>query len=242
MKFFHATTFFLAASSLILAAPPKVEIGYLPAGFSVSQTLVEPANPMVSEADGIPEDVTPSRQIVFKVSGQPVREYDFGRSNYVIVSELESANAKQFPSITAAAKDLKKMLAKRPKVPSSDLPVYPPSGAALALFTHLTYLDGAWGSGYGAVVEFAQDTPRANNADLVYYFQGLSKDGRYYVTASFALQHPDLPADYEAADKADPKGTRESDTKFLQKQPGDSFKPQLGDLRKLIESLTLAGK
>lgn len=239
MKLAFLTALFLSIVHVAVAAPPLVEIGYLPTGFSISKTLVEPANPMVSEADGIPDDVTPSRQVIFKVKNQPVRENDFGMSNYVFVSELGSANAKQFPSITAAAKGLKSLLAKRPAVPKSDLPVYPTSDAALAMLTHLTYLDGDWGSGYGAVVEFAQDTPRATNSDLVYYFQGLSKDGRYYLTASFALRNPKLPADYEAAYKNDPNGTNETDTELLKAQPGDTFTPKLSELRKLLESITI---
>lgn len=240
MKSALLTALFLSAAHLAVAAPPVVEIGYLPPGFSISKTLVEPANPMVSEADGIPDDVTSSRQVIFKVKNQPVRENDFGMSNYVFVSELGSANAKQFPSITAAAKTLKSLLAKRPAIPKSELPVYPTSDAALAMLTHLTYLDGDWGSGYGAVVAFAQDTPRATNADLVYYFQGLSKDGRYYLTASFALRNPKLPADSDAAYKDDPNGTSEADTQLLEAQPGESFTPKLDELRKLLASITTA--
>lgn len=216
-----------------------VTIGYLPPGMSIVKTVVEPASPAPLEDEGMPEDHTAARQVVLRVKGQPVREYDFGMSNYVSVSELHSADAKKFPSITTAAKKLKALLAKRPATPPSELPVYPPSDAALEIVTHFSYIDGAWGGGYGAVVIFAQDTPRVTNADISYYFQGLTKDGRHYVTATFALTNPKLPANYEVADQ---NATTKDDIKFLKKLPADSFTPPLDEIRKLIESITIAEK
>lgn len=238
MKYALLALLCLATVSLAQAAPPEVKVGYLPPGFSVTKTVVEPASPAPQEDEGMPEDRTAARQVVLKLEGQAVREYDFGMSNFVSVSELHSATAKKFPSIIEAAKGLKALLAKRPATPPNELPVYPPSDAALEIATHFTYIDAEWGSGYGAVVIFAQDTPRVTNADIVYYFQGLTKDGRYYVTASFALTNPKLPANYEVADQ---NATTEDDIKMLKKLPGDSFTPALDELRKLIESLVVSG-
>jgi len=229
----------LATACSALASPPVVTLGYLPPGVSIVKTIVESARPAPLEDEGMPEDHTTARQVVLRVKGQPVREYDFGMSNYVAVGELHSADAKKYPSITGAAKKLKALLGKRPLTPPSELSVYPPLDAALEIVTHFSYIDGEWGSGYGAVVIFAQDTPRVTNADIQYYFQGLTKDGRFYVTATFALTNPKLPANYEVADQ---NATTEDDIKLLQKLPGDSFTPSLDEIRKLIASITIAEK
>ena len=72
---------------------------------------------------------------------------------------------------------------------------YPPRNAAHTFQLKLAYVDTAWGSGLFYLTQFSQEPHLdfANNEELVYLFQGLSKDGNFYVSAGIHVAHPKLP-------------------------------------------------
>ena len=73
-----------------------------------------------------------------------------------------------------------------------ELPDYPPRNAAHLLQIRIQYLDAPWGSGLFYVTQFVQDYAWPDNERLVYLFQGLSKDEKFYVSADFRITHRSL--------------------------------------------------
>ncbi len=80
--------------------------------------------------------------------------------------------------------DLQKMLAARPQ-PS-------PWFDGAPLHVRPRYLDFQNGTGVRAVVEYAQDNFFIINNELLYAFDGLTRDGRYYVGVRFPIEAPFL--------------------------------------------------
>jgi hypothetical protein len=139
---------------------------------------------------------------------------------------------------------LKKLLAEKPKtVPHKDmgreLPDYPPRNAAHAFELRLTYVDAEWGSGLYYLTQFTQETGGfANNEQLVCVFQGLSKDGAFYVSADLRVTHPSLPAGIDAKPKRE-DDQYAADSAMLSKAKDDSFTPSLGKIREWLGTVQL---
>jgi hypothetical protein len=69
----------------------------------------------------------------------------------------------------------------------------------VALHTGEEYLDSHYGIGVRAVVEYLQDPFIWTNNNLQYVYNGLTDDGRYFVSASFPISAPYL-MDIQGAD------------------------------------------
>ena len=110
------------------------------------------------------------------------------------------------------------------------------------------HIRAPWGNGLFYVTQFAQDSGAwPNNDELVYIFQGLSKDRRYFLSADIHLTHPRASAGIDDVPKALKNGTREEADEFvdkvisiLAKEPDDSFTPSLSAIRRWITTLNLA--
>jgi hypothetical protein len=120
------------------------------------------------------------------------------------------------------------------------LPDYPPRNAAHTFQLKLAYADTAWGSGLFTSPSSAKKRHLdfANNEEITYVFQGLSKDGHFYVSADFRITHPKLPSGIDAKPKEREEHQR-ADSIFLTKQADDSFIPSLSKLRVWIGTLKL---
>lgn len=76
----------------------------------------------------------------------------------------------------------------------ADMPALPLVNAVKVMHTHLQYLDFKNGQGLRFLTQFSQGIVPVNNAELVYTYQGLTADGKYYVAAVLPVSHPSLPA------------------------------------------------
>lgn len=122
-----------------------------------------------------------------------------------------------------------------PKNPLEFLPDYPPRNSAHGFDLHIHFLDAAWGSGIAYMTIFTQDGGNhANNDELQYIFQGLTKDGQYYIAADFRITHPKLDR-WKAPDNRD----YTEDEKLLNSLKEDSFTPRIGDIMKWLASLKI---
>ena len=63
------------------------------------------------------------------------------------------------------------------------MPFLPLFNAAQVMHTHLQYLDFKNGQGLRYLTEFDQGIIPINNYELIYTYQGLTGDGKYYVAA-----------------------------------------------------------
>jgi hypothetical protein len=60
---------------------------------------------------------------------------------------------------------------------------------------HIQYLDFKNGQGVRYLTEYSNGISPISNSGLIYTYQGITSDGRYYVAAVLPVNHPSLPAD-----------------------------------------------
>ncbi len=130
-------------------------------------------------------------------------------------------------------------------IPTSDelLPFLPTWNAGQVFHANESFVDFQNGSGIRYLTQYAQDVYPINNYSLFYTFQGLTDDGRFYVTAIFPVSTPVLP-DPETIDLDEEfydnySGYIEDTIFLLDTLPGDTFTPSLIDLDLLVESLSV---
>lgn len=75
------------------------------------------------------------------------------------------------------------------------LPYLPVVNMNQTFHSNLQYIEFKNGSGLRYLTEFSQGIVPVNNFELIYTFQGLTSDGKYYIAANFPVNHPSLPAD-----------------------------------------------
>jgi hypothetical protein len=110
----------------------------------------------------------------------------------------------------------------------------------------LQFLDFRSGHGVRYVTQFSQaHYPVINNQELIYTYQGITADGRYYVSAVLPVNQPGLPinatASPDIADQAqvDPSGYLTDVTSQLGNASPASFTPDLKELDALMQSLKI---
>lgn len=97
-------------------------------------------------------------------------------------------------------KRLRLLLRTRPRDFAGVPPFLPPlTPDTLALRAHTHYVKFRGGSGLACVIQTQQDEMPVNNQNLAYEFQGLTDDGRFYVTAVFPVAAPFLANDRDRA-------------------------------------------
>jgi hypothetical protein len=153
--------------------------------------------------------------------------------------------------------ELKQLLAEKPTtLPIGiGIPILPPLHAGQLTHAQIQYLTFTNGSGVRVLTQFAQNAWPINNEDLVYVFQGLTDDGRYYVSAflpvsaPFLPDHVDEPENVPAVDgvifpKFDSSSFNSLYDRYqrtimqkLDSTPPEGFSPALNKLDDLIGSL-----
>ena len=79
--------------------------------------------------------------------------------------------------------DLTNLLASHPAALPATLPFLPMQYAAQVFHARESYIDFQNGSGIAFLTQYAQFVDPANNHDLFYTFQGLTSDGKYWISA-----------------------------------------------------------
>lgn len=150
---------------------------------------------------------------------------------------------------------LQGMLATRPADVEGALPFLTMTGAAQAFHAKLAYLDFANGSGIRYLTSYGQYYVPYNNHDLFYTFQGITNDGKYWVSVIFPVNHPILPPTYDST-VVPPGGipipawnspTYEEDMEtyynamqiIMDSTADDTFVPALNCLDQYIQSLNI---
>jgi hypothetical protein len=188
-----------------------------------------------------PKDFPPSLAIWLEDVGHlPFRKgaYYFPSRNVVRLYRISAVDTAPYQTIQPQIKSLRKLLKERPRTVAEDsLPDYPPRNAAHCFQEKLVYLDATWGSALCYVTQFTQDggSP-ANNEELIYIVQGLSKDGQFYVSADFSITNPKLVYNDRHRPEHE-KGDYSADRALLSKQPEKSFTPALDKIRAWLSTL-----
>jgi len=232
-----------------LNTPPSVEFGRFP--LPLLHTYVEsnsgtPAAKAHLDSPA-PDDYPPHTMVCFEDAREyPAfkkgpRYFSPGR-NSIRVYRITQVDQAPYKTIQEDIARLKQLLNGRPKdVPLKDtddsLPDYPPRNAMHLFHPKLSYWDATWGSGLCYLTQFTQEADDfANNEELTYVLQGISKDGNFYFSADFRTTHPKLPSGIDARPK---RSTPDSiaDIAFLNKQPDDAFTPSLRKVREWVSAM-----
>jgi hypothetical protein len=106
------------------------------------------------------------------------------------------------------------------------------------------------GLGIRMLTQIAQDFVAINNHDLIYFFSGLTNDGKYYVVAILPIKAPGLPENYQSGEFPDPNDSTNTEnalqdyysdvTLRLNNTRADSFTPNIKLLDTLINSINIA--
>lgn len=255
MKFYTLTLLFGVMPFVCLAnraddKPPSVSFARFPLAsvrVHVSKKRGTPASKAKLD-DPFPNDYPPVTTIVFEEARyypalRKGARYFFPSQNVLRVYRISNVQSAPYKTIQTDITSLQKVLADRPPIARNDpehpLPDYPSRNAAHAFEVKLTYIDAEWGSGIGYVTQFTQDggTP-ANNEELTYIVQGITKDNNFYISGDFRITNPKLPKGIDNA-PVRMKGDYEPDSVLLSKQSDGSFIPSLTELQDWIKSLRI---
>lgn len=162
-----------------------------------------------------------------------------------------------YPDLSERVAVLSCMLHDRALVPQrlpdgtpKDIPTIQNQMAGQYFLSHVRYLDFAWGSGIGFLVQYAQDASEyAVGSRLAYQIEGLALHEKIAVSAYFHVSHPDLrptEKDVMITDKnGEPIGEaaymkylRRMEA-FLDGKSETTFRPSLDSIQKLVGSLRI---
>jgi hypothetical protein len=127
------------------------------------------------------------------------------------------------------------------------LPFLPTLNAAQVFNARYQVLPFASGGGIRYLTEYAQYFAPVNNTDLIYTYQGLTSDGKNWVSAILPINNPILPADAvnppggisweEFSNNYQPYITDMINQ--LNSQPSGNYTPTLAALDALVASITI---
>lgn len=128
------------------------------------------------------------------------------------------------------------------KTPSDPMPFLPLINAKQVMHPQVRFMDFKNGQGVRFLTWYSQGLVRVSSENLFYTYQGLTRDGRYYVSAVLPVTHPGLPEKTEifAMTEDEMKGYPNYLTQsngWLEQQPSASFSPNLEKLDSLMQSI-----
>jgi hypothetical protein len=128
--------------------------------------------------------------------------------------------------------ELKKAIATKSDKGLKAIPMLPAAEAFEVFHNHVKYLDFNKGSGVAFLTSYAQDEAPMKNGDFFYSYQGISNDGKYYLSLQYPVKAPKLPT----------KATPKAGIDYLAKLPDGEFVPSLSEIDKMIKAITITEK
>lgn len=142
--------------------------------------------------------------------------------------------------------DMKSLLASRPATVTSEIPFLPQIGASQALRAKIGYIDFEGGACVRFITAYKQDVSAFTDQDTFYTCQGLSSDGKFWVSFTHPIASTALPANYDRVTpemqkqiEADYEGYLARTVAAIEKLPSRSFRPFLSRLDNVMKSLTI---
>ena len=237
-KFIFALLCCSALAAQQLATKYGIAVQYAAADFTGHSWKQEPKLTQQEIGTDIPEGVAPLRPVLQLKGRLPGRADD----NTIEVTPLGDRSvrdfAKAYPGLNSAALALRALLAKS-QLPSMKALEKADPGAVdsgYSLCGRVERVESPWVRGFVFLVQTTQeesgDLP--NNRELTYQFLGITRDGAYFVAASFAVNHASILNEpvYANAQKL-----RDSERQ-LAGFDENSFQPPLSRLKAVIRSMT----
>jgi hypothetical protein len=125
--------------------------------------------------------------------------------------------------------DLKKIIATGSDRGMKQLPILPAAEAYEVFHGQERYIHFKNGSGIAFLSCYAQDSAPIKNGDIFYTFQGMTDDGKHYVSFFCPVKAKSLNENMPEA-----KGVQ-----FLKAAPHQNFQPQLDVIDKMLQTLSL---
>ena len=244
---------YTASPGGVVATPAATQFSGTPisfqyASFVIPNELAGGANteavPAVAADSGAPWDVAPAH-LKFTLTGYQLQGKFHEPGMYVYPADEYAASS------TNAAEQINriaKILGGGPLMKET-LPIVPFFNAGPLIAASIQRISFQNGSGVRTLTQYDQYAASVNNRELFYHFQGLSKDGKYYVIAILPVTAPVLAED-EKPDAAVPAegvpippniGPNEvyyfAVTEKLNSLPPDAYAPSLTTLDALIQSI-----
>lgn len=159
------------------------------------------------------------------------------------------------PEMANTVSQMQQILANKPTEFQSAIPVVQIVGAAQVFHARVGYTTFQNGQGIGFLTEYAQYFAPVNNTDLFYTFQGLTADGKYWVSVFLPVNaaylqasynDPVVPADGIAMPdmnsnnfEDEVKAYYASMIQKLESTPAEAFTPSLACIDQFIQSFNI---
>jgi hypothetical protein len=174
------------------------------------------------------------------LTGYPITNHLMQPQIFVYpASDLATANE----GAGKVAADLQTLLQNRQA--GQKLPFLPLFNASQVMHAQVNYLDFKNGKGVRYLTQFDQGPLPINNHELIYTYQGLTSDGKFYMAAVLPVNLASLPADEKVTGQEPPEfGTDflkylDNVAGALNQQPASAFTPDLGRLDALVQSIEI---
>jgi hypothetical protein len=207
-----------------------------------------PGDPVDYEAPGGPE-VKHTEFILY--NGTPAPESQFDAVGGIRVYrtadfagyEFPSQQLAQLQSLVASKADLTPYMAITENTTTNTLPMMPIFPAAQVIRARAQHLDLETIGGIGYLTVYRQDVSPFISSEFFYVFQGLSKDGQYYVSAMFKIAPAMFPTEIAAdfdwnAFSANFSAYLQQSVDQLNAATPDQFMPSLAALDAVVGSLS----
>ncbi len=131
--------------------------------------------------------------------------FEFGFSGYGVLDHFHTPKILIYPvdeyrTISPYTSDIidrlqQTLISKPGGGTMSDFPHLPMWNAAQMFAAKVTYYDFKNGSGVRFLTMYGQDVYPVDNQNMIFTYQGLTSDGRFYISANLPLTHFGLPYD-----------------------------------------------
>ena len=212
----------------------SLDTGSLANGFQTETVAAVPASDNASYWEVLPE-YTQVTLPGYPIGNSPIKPQIF----IYPVEDLGKSNEGAGKVVTSL-----QTLLKSPQE-ITEMPFLPLVNAKQVMHPQLQYLDFKNGQGLRYLTQFNQGIVPINNYDLIYTYQGLTRDGKYYVAAVLPVNHPSLPADEIVTGKEPPEFMSNHSAylanvaKDLHAQAANTFTPDLTQLDAMMSSLEI---
>lgn len=240
------------------AGPERVEANIEGVSFTYPEELAEEITVETAPATELAPDDWQMRFLAQPASthlmfgGYPVsRDY---QQAHIALLPVEAATALTLRA-EQRVEQLQALLAEQPAPPVAlkELPFLPLNNAAQIIHARGATLSFSDGSGLRYLTTYAQANVPIANDSLIYTYQGITSDGRFYVSASFPVESDALPHDMAAAqaegwdaslyalDELAYEEYLSGQRALLESLQNGDFTPSLDTLDAVMQSLDLSG-
>jgi hypothetical protein len=227
--------------------PQVPDVNYEGINFSFEQNVAQNIVPATVPGQNMGEDYMP---------GDTYPTYiEFSFDTYAVSDHFHEPKIRVYPieefriinpSASAVIDNLKLTLENQPAGNmSANLPFLPIWNAAQLFAASVEYFDFQNGSGLRYLTMYGQGLSPVDNKNLFYTFQGMTDDGRFYISAVLPVINSGLPND--GASQIDDWMAFEENWEtyladtiaWLEAQPSQNFLPNLESLDSMIASLNV---